>query len=158
MKLSGNRLVERIVSQRAKKMVSSIEGPIPLVPFRKPLPEAVIALVTTAGVHLASQPVFDVEGGDASVRFIPADTPPEKLTISHTHYDRSDADRDVNCVFPLERLRELAAEGTVGSAAPTHYGLMGYIPDTKPLLEETIPAIVRRLQGENVDGVLLNPG
>ena len=63
--------------------------------------------------------------------------------ISHTHFDRADADKDVNCVFPLTRLKELAQEGQIGGVANTHYGLMGYIPDIKPLVEGTIPAIVR---------------
>ena len=35
---------------------------------------------------------------------------------------------------------------------------MGYIPDTKPLVEETIPAIVKQLQEDGVDAVILNPG
>jgi D-proline reductase (dithiol) PrdB len=159
VKLSGNRLVERLVSQRAKNMIRAIEGDIPFTPWRdKPLRSVVIALVTTAGVHLKSQPVFDVEAGDASWRAIPSDTPEEALMISHTHYDRSDADRDINAVFPLERLRELAAEGVIKAPAATHYGLMGYIPDTKPLIEATIPAIIRRLRADGVDGVVLNPG
>ena len=64
MKLSGNRLIESIVSQRAKHMVHSIQGDIPLEPFTKPANEAIFALITTAGVHLKTQPVFDVEAGD----------------------------------------------------------------------------------------------
>ena len=53
----------------------------------------------------------------------------EDLMISHTHFDRTDADQDINCVFPLTRLKELAAEGIIGGVAPTHYGFMGYIPE-----------------------------
>ena len=39
-----------------------------------------------------------------------------------------------------------------------HYGLMGYIPDTIPLIEETIPKIVQQLITDRVDAVILNPG
>ncbi|MBB6445592.1 glycine/sarcosine/betaine reductase selenoprotein B family protein [Bacillus benzoevorans] len=158
MKLSGNKVIESVMGLKASNMVHPIEGEIPLTPFAKDVGDSVIALVTTSGVHLKSQGVFDVEAGDPTVRFIPHTSIETDLMISHTHFDRSDADRDINCVFPLTRLKELAAEGVIGGAAPTHYGLMGYIPNTKPLLEETIPKIVQQLTSEHVDAVLLNPG
>jgi D-proline reductase (dithiol) PrdB len=158
MKWSGNRWIEALVSKRAKGMVEPIQGEIPFTPWTKPMKEAVIALITTAGVHLKTQQVFQVEQGDPSVRLIPGGSSQESLMISHTHYDRTDADQDINCVFPLERLQELAEDGVIGGAAPTHYGLMGYIPNTVPLLEQTIPYMLMQLKEESVDGVLLNPG
>lgn len=139
-------------------MIQPILGDIPLTHFTKATNEAVFALVTTAGVHMKTQPVFDVEKGDPTVRFITSATEEKELMISHTHFDRSDADRDINCVFPLFRLREMAEKGIIGGIAPTHYGIMGYIPDTKPLIEETIPLILKQLQDEKVDAVILNPG
>ena len=96
--------------------------------------------------------------GDPTVRFIPSTSVEDDLMISHEHFDRSDADQDVNCVFPLTRLKELADEGVIGGVADTHYGLMGYIPDTVPLIEETIPKIVQQLIADRVDAVILNPG
>ena len=67
--------------------------------------------------------------------------------ISHTHFDRSDADLDINCVFPLFRLKEFARRWVIGGVAPTHYGVMGYIPDTRPLLADTIPFIIKTVKG-----------
>jgi D-proline reductase (dithiol) PrdB len=158
MKLSGNRLIESIVGYRAKYMIQANVGEIPLINFTKPANESIFALITTAGVHLQHQPVFDVEAGDYTVRFIPSTTQEEDLMISHTHFDRSDADQDINCVFPLTRLRELASEGIIKDVAANHYGLMGYIPNTNPLLEETIPLIIKQLKHDQVDAVILNPG
>lgn len=158
MKLSGNRLIESIVSKKARNMVKPIFGEIPITKFTKPATEAVFALVTTAGVHLKTQPIFDVEAGDPSVRFIPSTAEENGLMISHTHFDRGDADRDINCVFPLFRLKELAKEGIIGGVAHTHYGLMGYTPNTSPLVDETIPLILKQLQEDKVDAVILNPG
>ena len=158
MKLSGNKLIESVVDVKAKSMVQAIEGEIACTPYEKPVKESVFALVTTAGVHLKTQEVFNVVDGDPTVRFIPGDCTEDDLMISHEHFDRADADKDVNCVFPLTRLKELAQEGQIGGVANTHYGLMGYIPDTKPLVEETIPAIVKQLQEDGVDAVILNPG
>lgn len=158
MKLSGNPFIEGVMSQKAKHMVHSIEGKIPFTPLKKPLDQLVVALITTAGVHLKSQEVFNVAAGDPSVRFIAKDTLETDLMISHTHYDRTDADQDINCVFPLTRLKELEKEGVIGAAASSHYGIMGYIPNTKPLIEETIPLILKQLKEDRVDAVLLNPG
>ena len=145
MKLSGNKVIESVMEVKAKNMVHSIIGDIPITPFKKETSDSVIALVTTAGVHLKTQEVFNVVDGDPTVRFIPSTSVEDDLMISHNHFDRSDADQDINCVFPLTRLKELADEGVIGGVADTHYGLMGYIPDTVPLIEETIPKIVQQL-------------
>ena len=61
MKLSGNKLIESVVGVKAKSMVQAIESEISCTPYKKPVKESVFALVTTAGVHLKTQEVFDVE-------------------------------------------------------------------------------------------------
>ncbi len=135
---------------------------IPWSPPTIPLPEASIALVTSAGVHLKHDQPFDMENpeGDASFRVIPGDTALRDLTITHDYYDHRAADRDVNCVFPLERLRELAAAGMVGRVAPRHIGTMGHIlrAEERRLVTETAPAIARLLVDDGVDYVLAAPG
>src|SRR5262249_50413115 len=87
--------------------------------------EAAIGVVTTADVHLASDPAFDMddEDGDPSVREIPSDVDPGLLTITHRYYDHRAADRDINVVLPLERLRELVDQGRVGAMAPRAFSL-----------------------------------
>ena len=129
-------------------------------PPGKPLAECTVALVTTGGVHLRTQEPFDVmkEDGDWSLREIPADTPPGALMITHTHYNHLDADRDVNVMFPIERLAELAEKGVIGGVARTHFGMMGWVPDPRATVRDTVPAIVARARSENVDIVLLTPG
>src|SRR5512137_51069 len=78
-----------------------------------------IALVTTAGVHLIGQPPFDMDNpeGDASFREIPSSTPAGALTITHNYFDHRDADADINVILPIERLKELEAEGFIGRIA-----------------------------------------
>lgn len=117
-----------------------------------------VSFLTTAGVHLAEEDPFDVEAGDWSVRFIPADTEPEKLTVSHTHYDTKAVKEDVNTVFPLHALRDLEAEKKIGAVTPTLFGMMGYIPRTDKLMKKSVPIILKRLQEENADILLLSPG
>ena len=126
--------------------------------WNKDLSQARVALITTAGVHLHDQPIFQVEEGDFSYRVIPGDTPPDDLIISHTHYDRTDADKDINCVFPLQRLHELHKEEKIGSVAAKHYGLQGYIPNPEPLIEEVGPYIAEQLWADEVDIAVLSPG
>ncbi len=129
-------------------------------PMKKPLAESRIALLTTGGVHLASQPPFDLEShdGDWTFREIPGDTPEADLRFSHSHYDTTDAGKDPNCIFPLTRLHDLAAEGVIGGVAPLHIGMMGFVPAIEKVLEETGPEVARRLVKSGADAVLLTPG
>ena len=142
---------------------SFVHLPIEKVPWarlRRPLAESRLALVTTGGVHRRDQTPFDElnEDGDWSFREIPDNTPSDALTISHVHYAHADADRDINCVFPLDRLHELQVQGEIGAVAPAHFGFMGYIPDPRELFATTAPAVARRLKELEVDAVLMTSG
>lgn len=129
-------------------------------PLSKPLGECVVALVTTAGVHLRSQEPFAVydEQGDSSSRPIPGDTDTADLTVTHTHYDTTDALDDPNVVFPLDRARELVDEGYFGGLSSLHFGFMGFVPDPGELVNTTAPAAARELADRGVDAVLLTGG
>ncbi len=81
-------------------------------PVTKPLSEMTIALASACGAHLKSDARFNL-AGDTSFREIPDDTPTSELMISHGGYDNSDANRDINCMFPLDRLHELVKEGFI---------------------------------------------
>jgi len=139
-----------------------VEGQgIPWAPLGKPLRESCIAMVTTAGVHLKSQPPFNMEDpdGDPTFRAFPADADKDDLTITHKYYDHSAADRDINVVLPIDRLRELTEEGCIGRIAPTLYSFMGHIdgPHLKTLMEETAPEVAERLLREGAEAVVLTP-
>ena len=131
----------------------------PYNPLAVPLARARVAVVTTAGVHLAAQPAFDTQAdpGDASYRAIPSTTALTELRLSHLGYDTARAAQDMNVVLPLDHLRSLAAAGRIGALAPTIYSFMGYVADTAPLIETTAPEVARRLCDERVDLVLLAP-
>jgi D-proline reductase (dithiol) PrdB len=129
-------------------------------PLAKPLSQCTVALLTTGGVHLRSQPVYDLQkkDGDWMYREIPSDTAREAVAIAHTHYNHLDADRDINCMLPLQRLRELRDEGLIGAVAATHYGLMGWVPDSRSTVRDTVPGIVARAKAEGVNIAVLTPG
>lgn len=134
---------------------------IPWAPLPRPLRECAVALVTTAGVHLRSDPPFDMEDpdGDPSFRVIPSSVGPEVLTITHRYYDHAAADRDINVVLPLDRLRELCVEGEVGAVAPRCYGFMGHIdgPHIATLVDVAAPEVARRLRTDGADAVFVTP-
>ncbi|MEJ2182343.1 MAG: glycine/sarcosine/betaine reductase selenoprotein B family protein [Nitrospirota bacterium] len=128
----------------------------------KPLCEATVALVTTAGVHHKDQRPFDMQDphGDPSVRVIDVRRPLTSLMITHDYYDHRDADKDINIVFPIERLWEFQEEGALGKVAELHYSFMGHIeePHVKTLVEKSAPWCARELASRGVDVVVLTPG
>lgn len=129
-------------------------------PVTKPVSRSRVALVTTAGAHLRSQPAFDLadEHGDASYRLLPGDTDVADLAVSHAHYDTADANADPNVVLPLDALRGLVTDGVVGEASPIHVGMMGWVPDGAVLRDETAPEVARLLVDAEVDACVLTPG
>ena len=128
----------------------------PFVRPEKPLEECRLALVTTGGVHLPEHPRFDIDDplGDCSYREIPADA--AQLTWTHAYY-RPDEGADLDAVFPLWTIRELAAEGVVGELNHRHFAFMGAIHDPGPLIDETAPEVATKLADDGVDAALLTP-
>jgi len=121
-----------------------------------------VAVVTTSGVHHRDQEPFDMNDsyGDPTFRAIDVQRPLRDLMITHDYYDHSDADKDINIVFPIERLQEMELEGVIGKVADTHYGFMGHIegPHIHTLINKMAPAVAKRLREDDVDVVLLTPG
>lgn len=134
-------------------------APSQINPLRKPLSQACVAMVTTAGVHRASDAPFNLlsRTGDHSYREIPDDVAWGDLRLSHVGYQTRKVSQDINCVFPLQRLHELQAGGRIGSVNHRHFSFMGYIPIVKPLLHETGPEVAGKLRDDGVDLVLLVP-
>src|ERR1700690_2168759 len=114
-----------------------------------------VAIVSSAGLVVRGENPF--RGRDPDYRAIPADTKPEELLISHIsiNFDRTGFQEDWNVVFPLSRLKELAAEGVIGSVAQTHYSFMGA---TDPVeMESYARELAGRLKQDHVDAVILSP-
>ncbi|GAO03323.1 D-proline reductase subunit gamma [Anaeromyxobacter sp. PSR-1] len=129
---------------------------VPFTPFAGRLEEATICLVSTAAVRLASDRPFDT-GGDTTWRAIPGDAEAKDLRYDDTHYDHACVDADLNCVFPIDRVRELARDGRVGGLTARHFSL-GYSQALRELRERTIPALVREIDRERPGAVLLTGG
>ena len=132
-------------------------GTTPFVRPTRPLAASRLALVTTAGLHRRSDPLFNP--GEQTFRVLPADTPAADIVQSHTSigFDRTAILRDLNVTFPIERLRELVARGTLGGLAPNAYSFMGALRDVVTLDHESGPEVARRLRADGADVVLLTP-
>jgi D-proline reductase (dithiol) PrdB len=129
----------------------------PWTPFTKQLNEACLALVSSAGIFRDDQEPFDpwaVNG--LGFREIPVDSPFERLKLAHNYFDHRDALKDLNCVFPVHRLKEMKKAGRIGGLSQMAVTLgMGRLYKRTALQNETVPKIVERLKGQGVDAVLL---
>ncbi len=120
-----------------------------------PLAKRRVAVVTSAGLLRRGERPF--VSGDTDYRAIPVETPADQILMSHVsvNFDRTAFVRDINVVFPIERLRAMAAAGSIGSVAATHYSFMG-ASDPRGM-EANARAVAGRLKSDNVDAVLLTP-
>ncbi len=135
--------------------------PVPWTPLRKPLAECRLALISSAGFVLPEQAAFDdrIRGGDPSFREIPADTSVSDLRDTHRSesFDHRGLVRDPNLAFPIDRVRELAEAGRIGSVNRRHLSFMGSITAPGRLVRHTTPEAVAGLVADEVDIALLVP-
>ena len=137
---------------------------IPWTPLSKPLCEATVALVTSAGISLKADPPFDMERekeeptwGDRSFRIIPRDTAEKDIDVNHLHINTSYILEDINVILPLNRLKEFESEGLIGRLAPSAYSFYGFQWDSTDFLAEAIEPMCVRMKDEGVDAVILTP-
>ena len=134
----------------------------PFTPLRMPLPQARLALITTAAP-------FQPEAGDqgprapynASAKFYqvysaPVDGRPD-LRISHVGYDRaSTIPEDLDAYFPLARLHEAAGAGRIGGLTARFHGA----PTNRShrvTMETDAPELLRRCREDGADAAVLVP-
>jgi D-proline reductase (dithiol) PrdB len=120
-----------------------------------PLSRRRVAIVSSAGLLARGGVPF--RGRDPDYHTIPPGIRPEDLLISHVsiNFDRTGFQEDWNVAFPISRLKELAADATIGSVADTHYSFMGAAePD---LIEPHAREVAVHLKRDSVDAVLLAP-
>ena len=130
----------------------------PVTPLSGPLGGCKAALVTTGGLHLKTDKPFDLslKNGDCSYRMLPGDFERDELTVSHKWYNHKFINADLNCVFPIDRMKEYAGQGVIGSLSDEHYSFMGHIYDAKPLIHSS-KKVGERLKKLGVDIVFLTP-
>lgn len=120
-----------------------------------PLAQRRVAIVTSSAMIQRGDKPFAVGSGEC--RAIPSSANPANLLISHVsiNFDRAGFYRDINVVYPIDRLRELADKGDIGSVAATHFTVMG---STDPAaMEAAADQMAAALLADKVDAVVLTP-
>jgi D-proline reductase (dithiol) PrdB len=126
----------------------------PWTPLPKPIAAMRLALLSSGGFYLPDQPPFT--DADVSHRLIPKTTRLKDLRIYHHGYRDDDPDRDPNCVFPLDRLRELEAAGIIGELVdPAFSFVMTYAAHRD--ISERGPRLAAELRERGAEAALLVP-
>lgn len=131
----------------------------PLHRPKKPLSECRVSLLTSGGVSQCAMPAFNPDArNDHRLDAISREADAADFQIHDSYYDHSDADTDINCIFPLERLRELAVSGEIGSLSDHFWsGFMGRIYNRTKVMEESGPAFAAALEADHVDVLVAAP-
>ncbi len=135
-------------------------GPVPFTPLEKPVAEARVALVTTAGLHARGDEPFDTEGnrwGDTGFRWIPHRSPAEALDLDADSVDPKYVRQDPEAALPRRALDRMVAAGAAGSAAPRHPGFCEGVLRPLPGLAESARRAAAGLGEDEVDAALLFP-
>jgi len=146
------------IPEPMRSVIAGLECPnFKTQPWREgsPLSRRRVVIISTAGLHHRDDRPFTIMSGE--YRIIPGDIRMSDLVMSHTstNFDRTGFQQDWNVVFPLDRLRELAGQGIIGSVADFHYSFMGA---TDPnLMEPTARVLGDLLKKDRVNAILLIP-
>lgn len=140
------------------------DGPFAPAPS---LSDATVALMSAGGVYVEGE---DPTGGETQEQAvarigeylrepptlvsIPRDVSPRDLRVRHPGYDVRGAERDINCVFPIRALNELARDGVIGEINRRHYSFVGAASQLR-LRNEIAPSWGEKLRADGVDVCLL---
>ena len=114
-----------------------------------------VAIVSSAALIRRGDKPFAIGSGEC--RAVPTAWSTADILISHVsiNFDRAGFQRDINVVFPIDRLKDLASEGVIGSVADTHYTVMG---STDPAaMRESADQMAAAFHADKVDAVVLTP-
>lgn len=131
----------------------------PLHRLNKTLQDCTVSLLTSGGVSQCAMPAFNPDArNDHRLDAIDQHAPADDFQIHDSYYDHRDAEQDINCIFPIERLRELAANGEIGQVSERLWsGFMGRIYNRSKVMEESAPAFAAALREDNVDVLIAAP-
>jgi len=137
---------------------------IPWTPMKKPLNQITLAVVTSAGISLKTDPPFDMERekreavwGDRSYRAMPRGTTEKDIEVKHLHINTNYIKQDINVILPLARMAEFEQEKIIGRLAPTAYSFYGFQWQNTDFLKEAIEPISKGMKSEGVEAVLMTP-
>ncbi|MCP8615413.1 glycine/sarcosine/betaine reductase selenoprotein B family protein [Salirhabdus salicampi] len=147
------------VNERYPGSMITKDSYVPLANITKPISESRLTFVSTAGVQPKGTMPFDTVHpvGDYTYRKVPSHLKQEDLEIHQLKYPTFGANEDINVIFPIKRLQELADEGVIGGLTDHFFSFIGYNMDPT-LLEETLAEnIADAVVKDHADIALLSP-
>ena len=120
-----------------------------------PLSKRRVAIVSSAALIQRGDAPFPFGSGEC--RPLQRSWNSDDILISHVsiNFDRAGYQRDINVVYPIERLKHLAIDGMIGSVANTHYPVMG--SSDPAAMVEAADFIAAAFKADHVDAVVLAP-
>ncbi len=148
-----------VVNERYPGSMIHKDDCVPLARLNKPLSECRVAFLSTSGVQPKGSLPFDTVHpvGDYSFRRVPSDAACSDLEIHQLKYPTFGAEKDLNVIFPIERLRELRDEGVLGELNASHYTFIGYNMDPVHLERTLAEDVAQALVDDEVDVALAAP-
>jgi D-proline reductase (dithiol) PrdB len=135
--------------------------PVPWADMRVPLARARVGLVVTACMTNPGDPPFNAEqpDNDPSIRIVDVSADPASLvnTFPGQAFDHAGLEADANLLVPLDRLREMAAAGEIGSLGPRIVSMCGHLTKPRKLMQSSAPEIAGIFAQDGADVVVLVP-
>jgi hypothetical protein len=145
----------------------------PFAPLTKPVSQARVGLLTSSGHFIEGEEHTPPElsglsqeeavkrsgefgRGKPFLSAIPTGSPREALGVLQPGYDTRAAVLDRDTVFPVDRLKELAAAGVIGELAPVAYSFIGLTSQIR-LNKEDLPEWVERVKADGWEAAALVP-
>ncbi|HVD02034.1 MAG TPA: hypothetical protein VNG93_12945 [Candidatus Dormibacteraeota bacterium] len=152
---------------RYMDLVNSVTADLPPLPVAElgpptlalpaaPLARSRVIIVTSAGVRERDSPPYQPVN-DMSFRTLGHSVPTASLLPSHPTPVRRPGERDINVVYPVDRLAELVASGAVGAPAAWNLSFLGTIKRLPALVTQLAPAMVESARAAGAELALLVP-
>ena len=147
-----------MADRQVKEMAEDVEAPVfETVAFTTPLKlsEANVAIVTSASLHHADQD--DFAPNDTGFRVLDGKRRDYQTGHWSPNFDSIGFASDINTIIPLDRLDELASQGTIGKVSESHLSYAGNQFDLTAIRMDSGPAGATLLKKQGVDVVILTP-
>jgi D-proline reductase (dithiol) PrdB len=132
---------------------------VPLARLKTPLSQTRLTFVSSAGIQPKGSMPFDVVHpvGDFSFRRVPSGSKVTDLEIHQIKYPTTGALRDLNVIFPIERLQEAATDGVIGGLTPNLFSFIGYQMDPQRFERTLAQEIADAVVVDGAEAALLSP-
>ena len=145
------------VPNMTSEIYTPITPPPVWAPMKKALKDCKVGIASACGVHLKTQTPYKL-AGDKTWRKVPSNVQPDELMITHGGYDHTDVNRDINSMWPYQRLQELVKEGYIKDFCEYNAGFMGGGGDIETFKNEIGLQIAEMFKEQGADLVIMTAG